>query len=480
MSSMIRWRLELIDPLWLWGFAVLPLLAWWASRGLVSFSKRQRAVSLACRAAVVTSLVLAMAGLTLRRPSTAPFVVFAVDRSLSVGDEGMAAEAEFLDHALENRKSNPASFLGFAAAPGPAGPDRKLALAMIEGDEARTGTNLAAAIESAAGAIPPGYSPRVVLLTDGNATSGNARVAAIRAGVPVWTVPLPGRSTDEVQVSEVVVPSQVREGEPFEMKVVVSSNHDDEGFLELFDSNGSIRPAGDSRIKVHKGENTFLITHRLVDQTFARMVAKVRGFRDTRYDDNTARGLVWCVGRPRVLLVEGNLAMANHLADALGQQQIQVDPLRPPEGLPDSLAELQNYDLIILSNVPATHPKLTQNHFQQLRRYVQELGGGLLLIGGRPLVRARRLRPLADRGPAAGLLRLPQGPGEAQPRDGPGARSVELDGRFQARDRQGGRPGGGRAAWPQGSGGDRRLRFPPAMGLHAPPLHREGARDRQT
>ena len=59
-----------------------------------------------------------------------------------------------------------------------------------------------------------------------------------------------------------------------------------------------------------------------------------------------------------------------------------MDPPRPPEGLPDSLAELQNFDLVILANVPATHPKLTQKHFQQLRLYVQELGGGLLLIGG--------------------------------------------------------------------------------------------------
>jgi Mg-chelatase subunit ChlD len=376
------WGLDLTDPVWLWGLVALPILAWWAATGLVSFSRRQRAWSLVCRACLVIALVLALAGLTWLRPSTVPYVVFAIDRSLSIGDEAEAQQTAFIDRALENRGGSRVAFLGFAARPGPAGSDLKTALEAIQGDEARTGTDLAAALEAATGAIPPGYSPRVVLLSDGNATTPGARSAAERAGVPVWTVPLPGRSTPEVQVAEVVVPSQVRNGETFEIKVVVSANHDDEGFLEILDNNGVIRPPGSLRVKIHGGENEFKFTHRLTDQSFARIQARVTGFSDTWRDDNSAKGLVACVGKPRVLLVTGDPGQSDPLIEALTQNDIQVDPPRPPEGLPDTLAELQNYDLVILANVPATHPRLTQNHFHQLRRYVQELGGGLLLIGG--------------------------------------------------------------------------------------------------
>jgi Ca-activated chloride channel family protein len=376
------WRLELTDPAWLWGLAVLPLLAWWAFRTLVHASGSQRLVSLLCRAAVVTALVLAMAGLTLRWPTNVPFVVFAVDRSLSVGDEGTAAADSYIDRAMAGPHGGPVGFLGFGASPGPVAPDRASALAAVSGGEARKGTDIAAAIGAAAGAVPQGFVPRIVLLTDGNATSGDALAAARQAAVPIWTVPLATPSAPEVQVSEVVVPAQVREGEPFHVKVVINSNHDDQGFLEVYDNNLRIPLPGNARVKVHKGENSIAFTYRPTDQQFVRVKAGVRGFQDGRAEDNWARGLVRCIGRPRVLIVDSDTRGAEHLVDALTQEGIQVDPPRPPEGLPDTLAELQNFDLVILSNVPATHPKLTQRHFQQLRTYVQDLGGGLLLIGG--------------------------------------------------------------------------------------------------
>ena len=58
---------------------------------------------------------------------------------------------------------------------------------------------------------------------------------------------------------------------------------------------------------------------------------------------------------------------------------MQVD-VRPPRGAPESLAELQNYDLFILSNVPATSLSLRQ--MEVARTYVQDLGGGLMMLGG--------------------------------------------------------------------------------------------------
>ena len=58
---------------------------------------------------------------------------------------------------------------------------------------------------------------------------------------------------------------------------------------------------------------------------------------------------------------------------------MQVD-VRPPRGAPENLAELQNYDLFILSNVPATSLSLRQ--MEVARTYVQDLGGGLLMLGG--------------------------------------------------------------------------------------------------
>ena len=377
------WRLGLTDPVWLWGLAALPLLAWWLARGLVNQSRGQMVASLACRAPVVTLIVLILSGLILYRPTREPFVVFAVDRSLSIGDEAETAARDYLDKVLTYRGSKPAAFLGFATVPGAALPDRSAALRAIVDDEARMGTDLDAAVAVAAGAIPPGYVPRVVMLSDGNATTGEPLKAAVRSGAEVWTVPLSAREEPEVQVAEVKVPTEVREGESFPIEVVVNANQDDEGILEIFCNGTKMSGVSETRRKVRAGENRFQFQYRLTHEKQARIQARVTGFlHDTLYDDNSARGLVHCLGRPRVLIVDSDPKQAENLVDALTEGNIQVDPPRPPEGLPDSRAELMNYDLVILANVPATHPKLTQKHFQELRFYVQELGGGLLLLGG--------------------------------------------------------------------------------------------------
>jgi len=47
---------------------------------------------------------------------------------------------------------------------------------------------------------------------------------------------------------------------------------------------------------------------------------------------------------------------------------------------PESLADLQNYECLVLSNVPAT--ALTQQQMQVARTWVQDLGGGFVMLGG--------------------------------------------------------------------------------------------------
>ena len=78
-------------------------------------------------------------------------------------------------------------------------------------------------------------------------------------------------------------------------------------------------------------------------------------------------------------MVDSDPDQAKHLTWAIEEQNMQVD-VRPPRGVPDNLAELQNYDLLMLSNVPATALSLRQ--MEVARTYVQDLGGGLIMLGG--------------------------------------------------------------------------------------------------
>jgi Ca-activated chloride channel family protein len=370
--------LELTRPLWLVGLAALPVVVYYFYRSLVDFAGWQRVLSLACRATIVALLAFALAGLTLLSPTKRQFVVFAVDKSLSVGEDSTKKADEFVKKAIARRGANGVGYLPFAAEPGLF---RNGGISPLKpGDD--KGTDLASAIEVAAAAVPPFYVPRIVLLTDGNATRGDAAKAALRAGVPISTVPLTTRPDPEVQVSAVNAPAQVQQGEPFNVEVVIDSNHDDEGEIEIYRGPHRVDnlDGKSRRWKIKKGENRFKFMQKIEQERLAQFTVRTRGFRsDTLLDNNAASGLVFTSGKPRILLIESDPKSAKDLAWAMEEQEMQVD-VRPPQGMPDRLDDLQNYELLILSNVPAT--SLSMRQMEVARSYVQDLGGGLIMLGG--------------------------------------------------------------------------------------------------
>lgn len=419
--------LELTHPGWMAVLLVIvPLLAWYYRRSLSDFPPRQVLVSLLTRCAIVALLAVGLSGLTLLRPTTQQFIIVAIDQSLSVAEDPTDAAAA--NPADPPRKSQVDDYLAKAMAAAPAGKHKIMYLPFAAqagtlsqerrqlpqiaagasgpspndtgGELDRNSTDLSAAIRSAAGAMPPDYVPRIVLLTDGNQTMGDALQAALgtasaakaapasRASsvpkssrsstlIPIDTVPLKVRDDAEVQVAAVEVPAQVREGEPFYVEVVINSNHEDEGLVEVF--RGAHKVLSENR-KLKTGENRFRFQQSITGERLAQYTVKIGGLKsDTLLDNNTESGLVFTTGKPRVLLIESEPKLAQQLVWALQQEEIEVD-VRPVEGMPDTLADLQNYELLALSNVPAT--SLSQRQMELARTYVQDLGGGFMMLGG--------------------------------------------------------------------------------------------------
>src|SRR5262245_24566189 len=221
-------QFELADPGCLAALAVLPVLAWYFRRSLVDFARWQRLLSLAARAVIVVLLALALAGLTLLKPTQELYVIAAVDRSLSIGEDQKAGE--YLRQLETLRGANQLVVIPFAEKPGEPLADMTASLPPADGK----GRHLAAALEAADGAMPQAFEQQIVLLSDGNQTSADALKAALRAEIPIATVPLATRSDPEVQLSGVKAPAQVREGEPFYLEVLIDVNHEDEGLLEIY------------------------------------------------------------------------------------------------------------------------------------------------------------------------------------------------------------------------------------------------------
>lgn len=373
--------LELWRPYWLAGLLLLGVLWWFYRYSLSDFSRRQRRISLAVRSAVVVLLILAAAGLTARTATRQRMTVVAIDHSLSIDDSAEQKIGELVDQLRAAAPDDQRfAFLRFAADPSPLADSIDDWAEQPQTDSQRTGSDLASAIRVAAAAIEPEYVPDVVILSDGNPTTGDAVAAAVASGIPVHTIPLPVRDEPEVQVSEVLLPAQVREGEPFHVEIVVRSNFAGPATLDLYRDDIRVQEGETGQqVTLKEGENRFRVRQTIQDARQTEYTARVGCDRDTLLDNNTASGLVFAAGRPSVLVCDSSGDATDAFRWALEEQDIRVE-VRSPEGLPRELAELQKFDCLVLSNIPAT--AMTIRQMELIRSYVQDLGGGLVMTGG--------------------------------------------------------------------------------------------------
>ncbi len=183
-------------PEWLWGLALLPvlagaLLAW---GGSMSLPRRWTAIVL--RAGLLALLLAMLAGVTAVRTTSKLAVVAVVDTSLSVrsyapsgrGPDGeMIAPVESVRRWLmaASAKRGPEDLLGVVAFDGSAAvltlPTAGDALQHPIELQPTDGTNLGEAIRLAVAAFPRDATRRMVVISDGVATAGDARAAAREA-----------------------------------------------------------------------------------------------------------------------------------------------------------------------------------------------------------------------------------------------------------------------------------------------------------
>ena len=371
-----RWSLEITQPWMLWFLLLLVPIAWYYFRSLSDFPKWQRRVSMLFRTMIIVLLILAIAGLSLLSPTARQYITIAIDRSLSIDTKAHVQIDEFVSEIEKHRGDSQIAYMHMALTPSSI-VSKYEQLVAPEGKD-RNGSDFATAIQTAAAAAPPGFVPQIVMLTDGRQTQGDAIQAAASSKIPVSVIPLPVRSEPEVQVADAIAPAEVRQGEPFYVEAIISSNHEDEGFIEVF--RGDILVSNSEKpIKIREGENRFRFRQSIEQESQTDYVIRVRGFKDTLLDNNAASAVVFAAGKPSVLIVDSNVQETSPLRWALEEQDLIVQ-VRPTEGLPRTLSELQKFDCVVLSNIPAT--SMTLQQMEIMRTYVEDLGGGLVMIGG--------------------------------------------------------------------------------------------------
>ena len=364
-------------PWALTGLVLLPLFWWWGRTSLVTAPEGRKRLSLAVRAVIFVLLVTALSDPRRHTLTRDLHVIWLVDASRSVDGEGIKKAVEL--HKAAGTPSGSESWIAFGGrGVNVAGPE-KLADVSPESVNDRE-TDLAAALKLAEASFPSGKAKTIVLVSDGLQTHGDAADAGASlkdAGVRVHAFTAAPPDKPEVLVRAVNAPRQVRSEEPFRAEIEVSSNRETDAEIAVF-RNGVKVASRQERLK--PGTNRLEFTQVLRgEERLVELSAEVTAAADTIADNNRSAAIVQTEGVSKVLLIADKPEQARYLAWALKQEGIVLDA-RPPTGAPIGLADLQNYDLVILDNVPAT--ALTLDQMKLLSSYVRDFGGGFLMTGG--------------------------------------------------------------------------------------------------
>ncbi len=369
-------QLDLIRPFFLvLLLAVLPL--WWAHRkSLVDLPGRQRWWSLGVRATILALLMLAAAGLSLGIASGRQQVIFLVDRSASIAED--VNVAAFVEEAVkEQRSGDRFAVMQFAEQVTPAA-ESAWTNALPEGWADR-GTELGLGLQAALANLDPGYGGRIVVCTDGVTTGSDPSPilqSAQKAGKRVDFVPLPSTTQAEVQLTSVRAPNRVHSGEPFPLEVKVRAGQAGAARLVIYE-NGI--KAHTEEVSLTEGENTIALRQIAGEERIVRYRVALEADNDGFLDNNTGSALVRTTGKPKALLIEARPQDGKHLRWALKQEDIDLE-VRSPRGVPRSMAELRNVDLVIFSDVGAH--EVSEQQMKMIRSYVRDFGGGFMMLGG--------------------------------------------------------------------------------------------------
>jgi uncharacterized membrane protein len=341
----------------------------------------RRRVALVVRTLLLATLVFALAGFQLVLPVDRLATVFVVDLSDSVGNAGREDALAFLRETLKVRgRDDVAGIVAF----GKEALVERLPSDLTEIDRlastpVRSATDIGGALRLATALFPDDAQKRIVLLSDGNDTTGDGQAEAALAasrGVQIETRRIGLGDVDEVLIERLTSPSTARLGESVPVVAEIRSTVAQTATVRLF-ADGAL--AATQPVELAAGLTRITFEVKPTEAGFHTFRAVVEAALDTFSQNDRADSNTIVKGEPRTLVLAGDDKVAAELVAALRNQRQQVDTV-VPEALPTDFASLASYDSVVLVDV--SRLRLSDRQLTALQVYVRDLGKGLVMIGG--------------------------------------------------------------------------------------------------
>ncbi len=350
-------------------FLVLAPLLWI----FLAWRKTARPLALVLKGLSFAAILLALAEPTITLPETRTAEVVLVDTSASITPEDLA-RASSLARDIERRKgSNWVRIVPFDSKARPLDArelSNGLHLQRVSASSAN-GTNLEAALTNSMAAMPSGYLPSFLLISDGNENQGSVLRAIAqlrRLHIPVDTIPLGGRSSSGLRLQAASLPRQAFSAEQIPIDLTLLSPAASRATVDLY-AEGKL--LGHSTVTLEPGSNSVRVDARVKSLGAVSIsgVVQTPKLGAARFEQPIE------LRRARVLYLSQDPSGADsNLLAALAQANIEI--VRDASQLDKNLDAFQ---LVILNNLDLN--AISPARKSSLETYVKN-GGGLLLIGG--------------------------------------------------------------------------------------------------
>ncbi len=249
-------------------------------------------------------------------------------------------------------------------------------------------TDLEGAIRLGMALFPSSAARRLVILSDGCPTLGEAEQAVRLAhaqGVQVDVAQLlpplagEGRGGVEAWLSDLSAPDRLHQGEEFTLAVTARATAGMEAVLTVL---AGEKVVAQEQVHLNPGPNTFAVLLTAGEPGFTPFRAYLTPAADTYSQNNGLSAFTMVEGPPRVLVValpSGEGDEGTYLRAALQAAGLEVRG-STPGALASDPAALAGYAAVVLVDTPAQ--SLSPRALAALQSYVRDLGGGLVAIGG--------------------------------------------------------------------------------------------------
>ncbi|MHC4443169.1 MAG: VWA domain-containing protein [Planctomycetota bacterium] len=377
-------------PEWLWLLLAIPVIVTVSLRTLSGLDLSRRIVAVALRSAVIATLALALAGIEYVKTNNHVAVMFVMDKSRSIPDHLRLQAQEYIRKIA--KKMDRDDRLGVISFDGQAdvdaipsrGPFDIPGFSMADEPDR---TNVASGLRMALAAFPEGFARRVVIITDGNENIGNLTEeieTAIASEVAVDILPLQYQHKNEILFDRIVVRSQASLDTKIPVRMIIKSRRKTQAKLTLYHNDVEV-PLADPVIQLsgNMRSEPFTVPIELQTGGVHRFDARITPFdenADSIPQNNRATAFTFVDEKGKVLiLTDIGSDDEQVLLESLNREKIEVEK-RSVDQVPIDLLKLQEYSVVILSNISADN--FNDDQHKILRSYVRDFGGGLIMTGG--------------------------------------------------------------------------------------------------